>query len=220
MTAEKCFPAHRKSFFQPLATPNAARYHSKKNILHFSRSVRSLLVVNTRQHKMYILYALCGVYTGGWGWMEWVEATNTFSTIPWKTRSAYERKTSKFSHFQLYTAREVLGWLALFAKRTHIIVGRTKEKMLPCDSMWEWNGGCFFRSDQNYICVIAESIFLSAARWQLDGIFCVGGRKSEREIDTQENISWNRKWKCTRQSAMGRICLWWVSGGSFNASFR
>lgn len=49
---------------------------------------------------------------------------------------------------------------------------------------------------ENYICVAAESF-----SYQLvgsGGIFRVGGgNRNEREIDTEENVSWNKKWKCT-----------------------
>lgn len=59
--------------------------------------------------------------------------------------------------------------LAIFAKRTHIIVGRTEEKMLSCHCDGWKAGGC---DGENYICVVAESYFVL-----LMGLFCVGEKR-------------------------------------------
>lgn len=44
------------------------------------------------------------------------------------------------------------------------------------------------------------------------GIFGVGGGKMKAKLIRKENISWNKKWKCTRQSDGGSIstliCVW------------
>lgn len=42
---------------------------------------------------------------------------------------------------------------------------------------------------ENYICVAAETFVLDGSA----GMFRVGGEESEREIDIEGNVSWNKK---------------------------
>lgn len=186
------FTTHRENF--PPIHPPTQRVITRKKVFSTFLTLNSCCEYPTTQN-------VCG---GG------KERCCIRFSLPWKNSERTQKTTSKFClllpFFCCFRERvKMFGWLVIFTKRTHIIVGRTEEKMLPCHCVEEKIRGNFFLW-KNYICVVAETFF--SPEWDF---LCGWQEKMKGKLIRKENISWNKKWKC-------KFWLWLVSWGSFNAS--